>query len=182
MIVKFIEWTQNKFLWINPRTLILMNYFNNGSEEVKKYFLCRELQSFIRVQFFFLAASIIFNTSCLTEYHKARPFSSHNTLAYFQTTCSETSDAMDRTVYIYLLNGYGIFLSIIFLVFRPKYNRSESAVATNQVLPESFKTVSTNQFWHLFWQTSDVITCKKILTRKNWDSINYINIYFLYSN
>ena len=113
---------------------------------------------------------------------KASPFSSHNTLAYFQTTCSETSDAMDRTVYIYLLNGYGIFLSVIFLVFRPKYNRSESAVATNQVLPESLKTVSTNQWGHLFRQTSDVITCKKILTRKNWDSIIYINIYFLYSN
>jgi hypothetical protein len=52
---------------------------------------------------------------------------------------------MDRSVYIYLINGYGIFLSLIFLVFRPKYNRPESAVAENQVLPESLKTVSTGQ-------------------------------------
>jgi hypothetical protein len=43
---------------------------------------------------------------------------------------------MDHGQYVYFLNGYGIFLSLIFVLFKPKFRRS----AVNQ-----FQTEVTEQ-------------------------------------
>jgi hypothetical protein len=56
----------------------------------------------------------------------------NNKFNFAQGSCHGDTPPMNHTNYIYFLNSYGIALSLMFVLFKPRFQRS----AANQIQPE----------------------------------------------